>query len=140
MTSNDLPNTSSLTVGIFCMIDLIFHEVVMSGIINIKSVDIYPLLKDGKVILVDVRTPDEWNTIGRPVVDGKDVYFITLSDNLVNDLNNAVQDHGTHVAFICKSGGRSARAASVAHSFGYKNCYNVSDGFESGWKRSLPFA
>ena len=50
---------------------------------------------------------------------------------------------------ICRSGHRSQEAAKYINKLGYKNCYNVSDGFEgykdlgnhraqvNGWKYNL---
>jgi len=50
---------------------------------------------------------------------------------------------------ICRSGHRSQEAANYINKLGYKNCYNVSDGFEgykdlgnhraqvNGWKYNL---
>lgn len=61
-------------------------------------------------------------------------------------------DKNTPVMFMCRSGSRSAKAASLANKLGYKNAYTVVDGFEgdksdagdrtvNGWKNSgLPWS
>lgn len=47
--------------------------------------------------------------------------------------------------FLCRSGHRSLMAANFMANIGYKNCYNIIDGFEGnlqnkGWKQNnLPW-
>jgi rhodanese-related sulfurtransferase len=117
---------------------------------NITSKDAWNLLKQINTYLVDVRTKNEWNTVGIPDISelNKKTLFITwcvkdmsMHQKFLDDLNSSITDKNSHVIFICKSGGRSAAAASLALQIGYKNCYNIIDGFEGshygpGWNNN----
>tara|TARA_X000000368_G_scaffold298918_1_gene238047 strand:+ start:3111 stop:3476 length:366 start_codon:yes stop_codon:yes gene_type:complete len=98
---------------------------------------------NNKCILIDVRTEREWETVGQP--DGDQIelktYFVSIKDN-TGALNiNFVQDildleiaKEIEIAFICKSGVRSALASDILSNENYK-CINVIDGVEGnqGW-------
>ena len=109
------------------------------------------LSADGKSTLVDVRTPQEWAVIGVP-----DLSKIKKQPLLLSWVNNDYSANGNFLGeleaqgfgkddklfFMCKGGGRSQAAAIAATAAGYKNAYNVANGFEaqSGWKASnLPY-
>lgn len=105
-------------------------------------------------ILVDVRTEGEWAHIGIPDTKAtdNDPLFIqwTFPGGIPNpefltDLRQqAPEDTGTELLFICRSGQRSISAAIAATQAGFTS-YNVLEGFEgepdrygertvNGWK------
>ena len=107
------------------------------------------LESDQKSYLVDVRTEQEWSTVGIPDLSSIDKKLILLSwkmlpDMVVNHmftklLQIEVPDLSSHIFFICRSGVRSKEAAKEAAANGYINSYNVIDGFEgsaNGWVSS----
>ena len=111
---------------------------------QIKSSDIKKFIQDNpNTVLLDVRTEDEWNTVGKP--ETKDLgiksYFITISqdpsfiENVKNEINKDKQ-----ILVMCAAGGRSIIAATLLSKEGY-TALNVSDGFsgnnqDPGWKNS----
>ena len=109
---------------------------------QIKSSEIKKLIeKNPQTVLLDVRTQDEWDTVGKP--NTKDLgiksFFITVSQDQ-NFLENVKQsiDKKEQVLVMCAAGGRSIVAANILANEGY-NTYNVSDGFsgngqDPGWK------
>jgi rhodanese-related sulfurtransferase len=109
---------------------------------QIKSSDIKEFITNNpKTVLLDVRTEDEWNTVGKP--DTKDFgiksFFITISQD-PSFLDNVKQniDKEEQVLVMCAAGGRSIIAANLLSNEGY-NTLNVSDGFsgngqDPGWK------
>ena len=109
---------------------------------QIKSSDIKKFISNNpKTVLLDVRTEDEWNTVGKP--DTKDLgiksFFITISQD-PSFLDNVKQNIGKEeqVLVMCAAGGRSIIAANLLSNEGY-NTLNVSDGFsgngqDPGWK------
>jgi rhodanese-related sulfurtransferase len=109
---------------------------------QIKSSDIKEFISNNpKTVLLDVRTEDEWNTVGKP--DTKDLgiksFFITISQD-PSFLDNVKQniDKEEQVLVMCAAGGRSIIAANLLSNEGY-NTLNVSDGFsgngqDPGWK------
>ena len=107
------------------------------------------LKKNPKCILLDVRTKEEWDTIGKP--DGEKIglktYFLSIqsgderifNENFIQEFKNLNigQDH--EILNMCKSGGRSQVAAELLTKENY-TCSNISDGFEGnqenvGWKK-----
>ena len=111
---------------------------------QIKSLDIKKFIEDNpNSVLLDVRTEDEWNTVGRPDAKALGIksYFITISQD-PSFLENVkkIVDKKKHVLVMCAAGGRSIIAANLLASEGY-NTLNVSDGFsgngqDPGWKKS----
>ena len=115
---------------------------------QIKSTEIKKFLTDSKdVELLDVRTQDEWDNIGKP--DGEKLnlktHFVTIvrsSDPIVNkgfveEVKNKI-DPNKQLLVICKAGGRSMMAAQLLSQENI-TCINISDGFEgngenAGWK------
>ncbi len=116
--------------------------------------------------LVDVRTSEEWKTIGVPDLSsiGKQVLlaewqqFPTMQINTLfaEQVSDLLGDAGTSgrssVLLICRSGARSISAAEALTKAGYECAFNVLEGFEgrpnnngrrgtvSGWKfDSLPW-
>lgn len=113
----------------------------------------YQFLQEHDAILVDVRTPQEWQSVGIADVDRCAlISWKTLPDFEVNPrfaeevaaIEGAQKD--TPIFFLCKSGGRSLDAAVAMGMQSYRYCFNISGGFEGnlscnqpGWKQlNLP--
>ena len=109
---------------------------------QIKSSEIEKFIESNpKTVLLDVRTEDEWNTVGKP--DTKDLgiksFFITISrePSFLDSIKKNI-DKKEQILVICAAGGRSIVAANILINEGY-NVLNVSDGFsgngqDPGWK------
>jgi rhodanese-related sulfurtransferase len=90
--------------------------------------------------LVDVRTRAEWSYVGVPDLSalGRQVVcveWVSFPDGarnaqFVEQLEAAGVRRDAPVAFLCRSGQRSAAAAELATASGYDRAYNVIDGFE----------
>ena len=134
---------------------------------NLYMADIPPsaaweMLQKKDVYLVDVRTNVEWKFIGQPNLDSVNKNIISLewrslpdmqvNPNFAERLMKEIPNKDSHVLFLCRTGGRSAEAATTMTELGYKNCYNITEGFEgeldsnshrgtaNGWKASnLPW-
>ncbi len=117
------------------------------SVTQISAKDAFELLKKDKfAVLCDVRTVEEFNFVGTVNADsfgGKMtlipwLLYPTMQENpnFSNLLEEALQKilekefKMTKIIFICKTGGRSNQAASHALNLGYKNCYNIINGFE----------
>ncbi len=98
---------------------------------NATPFETYEILKhDPAAVLVDVREPEEVAEISVP--DAKLIPLGELSDRL-SELAGY-----SHIFFLCRSGGRSARAALFAESEGVKNIHNVTGGIMSWEMAGLP--
>lgn len=83
--------------------------------------------------LVDVRTHAEFYWIGR-IAGAVEIEFSLYPGNARNpeflaQLESMV-NKDAQVMFLCRSGGRSHHAAALATQEGYRECYNVLEGFE----------
>ena len=118
---------------------------------QIPSKEIKDYIKNNpKSVLLDVRTKEEWDQIGKPDGDkiGLKTYFLTsqfqgriINENFLEEFKNLNIGKDCQVLIMCGSGNRSQRAAELLIQVGY-NCLNVSDGFRGdgeekiGWKNN----
>ena len=120
--------------------------------INIKATDAFDFLsKKVDSHLIDTRSDLEWKTTGIP-----DLSSINKKTNLINwgpvlnqtffeqykkFLLNSFNQKDS-LFFICRSGSRSLMAAKFAIELGFKNSFNIYEGFhnenDQNWKKSLP--
>jgi len=122
-----------------------------------------------KVKLIDVRTPEEYAFIGHPEMawniplafvtyqrkDGKTEYGPKMNPDFVAEVKKIAGPDDT-LLLMCRSGDRSAMAVNKLAAAGFKNVYNIIDGFEgdkvtdpesvfygkrmrNGWKNSAPW-
>ena len=120
--------------------------------INIKATDAFDFLsKKVDSYLIDTRSDVEWKTTGIP-----DLSSINKEANLINwgpvlDQTFFEQykkflltsfNQKDNLLFICRSGSRSLMAAKFAIEFGFKNSFNIYDGFhnenDQNWIKNLP--
>ena len=132
--------------------------------------------KEGdKVLFIDVRTPEELYFVGYPTVvdkniplayidyskfkknkEGKVVKFASKkNDKFMEEFEATLKekklDKTAPVIVMCRSGHRAAKVAKMLDKAGYKNVYNLDQGFEgdkdkdkhrtvNGWKNAnLPY-
>jgi rhodanese-related sulfurtransferase len=124
------------------------------------------LQRDPGSILIDVRTNAEWAYVGLPDLSsvGRKPVLVewqafpgdrlnaAFVDRLADALAAIGANKDSELFFICRSGGRSLKAARAMHAAGYSRCHNVAEGFEGpldpnrhrgrlgGWKaKGLPW-
>ena len=113
-----------------------------------KDIKSYLMMEPSSVLL-DVRTNEEWETIGKPEGEkiGLKTYFLSIqfgkeriiNENFVQEFKNLAINQDRNILIICRSGARSQFAAELLKKENY-TCINISDGFEgnqgnAGWKR-----
>ena len=117
---------------------------------QIKSSEIKNYIKENSnVVLLDVRTENEWATLGKPNAEdlNSKTYFVTVSPdlsnwqvpdpNFVENVKKYINKDKT-ILVMCAAGGRSLIAANLLEAEG-QSALNVSDGFsgngqDPGWK------
>ncbi len=110
---------------------------------DVTSQEAWKMLeRDGKAVLLDVRTDAEWRYVGLPDLSVLEKRTLRVSWQEYPELNHnpdfvaEVARHGPAsdqpLLIICRSGVRSRHAAVALTARGYSRCYNVSDGFEGG--------
>ena len=101
---------------------------------SIDSKEAYGLIKaDSNIAILDVRTAKEFadgHVAGAVNIDVNQTDFAQKIDEL---------DRSKTYIVYCRLGIRSRKAVGIMSAKGFKNLYNVSDGF-AGWsKNGLPF-
>ena len=91
---------------------------------SIDSKEAYGLIKkaDANIAILDVRTAKEF-------ADG----------HVAGAVNIDELDRSKTYIVYCRSGRRSSKAVGIMAAKGFKNLYNVSDGFVGWSKNGLPF-
>jgi len=107
------------------------------------------LMAESNTVLLDVRTKEEWETIGKPEGEkiGLKTYFLSIqfgkerifNENFIQEFKNLDINQDKNILIICRSGVRSQFTAELLNKENY-TCINISDGFEGnqenvGWKR-----
>ena len=120
--------------------------------INIKAIDAFDFLsKKDDTHLIDTRSDLEWKTTGIPDLSSinKETYLINwgpvLNQSFFEHYKNFLLmrfDQKDSLFFVCRSGSRSLMAAPFAIEFGFKNSFNIYDGYDNendqNWKKNLP--
>ena len=120
------------------------------------------LSADPKAQLLDVRTMAEWNFVGLPDLSalGRQTHCVEWqgfpeggrNPGFVSEASQALSDPEAPVLVMCRSGARSRAAAIALTQAGFRQVFNISDGFEgdrdghghrstqNGWKAAnLPW-
>ena len=108
------------------------------------------LMAEPNSVLLDVRTKEEWETIGKPEGEkiGLKTYFLSIqfgrqrdfNENFIQEFKNLEINQDKNILVICRSGTRSQFVAELLNQKENYTCINISDGFEGnqenvGWKR-----
>ena len=108
------------------------------------------LMAEPNSVLLDVRTKEEWETIGKPNGEkiGLKTYFLQIqfgeerifNENFIQEFKNLAINQDKNIMVICRSGTRSQFVAELLNQKENYTCINISDGFEGnqenvGWKR-----
>jgi rhodanese-related sulfurtransferase len=95
--------------------------------------------------IIDVRTPNEWRQTGLPKnAEGATIYRDNNKDFLAQISRITNGDKAAPIALICASGVRSARAADILKTAGYRNVLDIKGGMmgnqqNPGWMaQNLP--
>jgi len=133
------------------------HEMNYKG--DITPAEAHERLKaNATAVLVDVRTQPEWTFVGVPKVDrlvrlSWQVYpTMDVNARFVDEVRALGLAADAEIICLCRSGARSASAATALANAGFNNCWNVASGFEgdkdgaghralvNGWKAAgLPW-
>jgi rhodanese-related sulfurtransferase len=104
---------------------------------DIPPTEAYRRLQENpSAVLIDCRTQPEWVFVGVPAVErlirlSWQVYP-TMQHNgqFVSEIEQMGLPRDTEILCICRSGARSASAASALTQAGFTNAWNVAEGFE----------
>lgn len=114
----------------------------VDGVVSVEAPDALAKSRAGEVVFVDIRRPEEWRATG--MAEG--TLGITLQDpEFLEKMAAAVNgDPDRAVVLICRTGTRTAQAASMLRVSGFRNVSHVGEGMIGsahgpGWlARGLP--
>lgn len=139
---------NKLTIVFLLLISSLFAEINFQTAMlyksDINSFSAYEMQKKG-TILIDVRTKKEFienrakNSINIPIFyeqKGKRVF----NKNFANEVYTLLKGNlKKEVILICRSGSRTKLASNLLAYQGFKNVYNIKNGFQYDWiKTNLP--
>jgi rhodanese-related sulfurtransferase len=101
-------------------------------IINLNPLEAFGRISEFRVI--DVRRPDEFNDQLGHIANAKS---FPIHEKIFSSRLNRLEKSHTYL-FVCRSGGRSARAARIAQSLGFSSIFNLKGGMLAWNERRLP--
>ncbi|WP_180027589.1 rhodanese-like domain-containing protein [Acinetobacter sp. YH16032] len=107
------------------------HTLLFAG--SLKPQDAWLLFQSQQAIIIDVRTHEERKFVGY-VEHTEHIPWLTgisleRNPEFLEKLQSFVNAYDI-ILLMCRSGKRSAAAASVAYNAGFTNVYNIDQGFE----------
>lgn len=133
VTSNELPPVKIRGIELFVITNN------TNGKRDMYAGDLSPkatfeaLNSEPNAVLVDVRTPCEWQYVGLPEM--ANLFLASWppppeQPDFVANIKGLGIEPDHRVYLICRSGIRSARAAAELTAAGFPVCFNVAEGFE----------
>lgn len=111
---------------------------------DLTAPEAFAAAREGRVKLIDIRTPQEWRQTGVAPGAGR-VDFYRGPEVLVQSiLEMTGGDRNAPIALICRTGNRTTHAQKFLQAQGFTQIYNVREGMAGsaagpGWlKRALP--
>lgn len=111
---------------------------------DLSAPEAFAAASEGKIQLIDIRTPQEWRQTGVAPGAGRIDFYRgpeILLDSILRMVNG---NKGAPIALICRTGNRTAHAQKFLQAQGFTRVYNVKEGMAGsaagpGWlKRNLP--
>lgn len=120
---------------LFLIFSLSLTVNVIAGEYDISVKEAYKLASSGDVILIDIRSVEEWEQTGlavnsHPISMHQKGGMPKLEEDILVLLKG---DKSQSIALICAGGLRSARVQNYLKDKGFKSIYNVKEGIVGGW-------
>jgi rhodanese-related sulfurtransferase len=111
---------------------------------DISAPQAFERAKEGKLLIIDVRTPEEWRETGVIPAARRVDFYRGPQVMLKSVLEMVGGDRNAPIAVICHSGSRSSEAQRFLQAQGFTKVYNLREGMAGsaagpGWLgRQLP--
>lgn len=125
----DFKKQTMKSIKLFALVLLSAFSCTSSAQFTYKNAPIAELTQiknDKKAIVIDVRTPAEWQ---QGVIEDANLFIDYNSSNFKQQI--AKLDQSKTYIIYCKSGGRSAGASQLMSDSGFKNVINMQGGITS---------
>lgn len=115
----------SFLFKLFVLMAVLVPAVAFAEIKNEGAAKVDELIKSGKYVVIDVRTPEEYAASHINGAVNYDYYSDDFEDNLEENLT----DKSKPYIVYCRSGKRSLYSAQIMEELGYKDVTNLDGGF-----------
>jgi rhodanese-related sulfurtransferase len=111
---------------------------------EMSAPDAFAAAKEGRLLLVDIRTPEEWRETGVAPGAARVDYYRGPKVLLDSLLQLVEGDRTKPIGLICRTGNRTTQAQRFLQAQGFTQVYNVREGMAGsaagpGWlRRGLP--
>jgi rhodanese-related sulfurtransferase len=111
---------------------------------DISAPQAFERAKEGKLLIIDVRTPEEWRETGVIPAARRVDFYRGPQVMLKSVLEMVGGDKNAPIAVVCHSGSRSSEAQRFLQAQGFTKVYNLKEGMAGsaagpGWlNRQLP--
>jgi rhodanese-related sulfurtransferase len=118
---------------------LISPPLFANGLGQLNPEQLHSLQQSQNALIVDVRTPAEWQASGMipnsQKLQGFDSNGKFDADKWLSDLQKLKSSSDQPVILVCRSGNRSSKIGEILAQHGEKNIYHLSNGIQ-GWIQS----
>lgn len=133
-------------VGVVAVVAYMSIDASRDNALQLSAPDAHRLVDSGELILIDIRTPEEWRHTGV----AKGAILINMvhpggTDGFVREILAQVDDDTDRpIALICRTGNRTTHVQRLLIGHGFSRIYNITEGMAGssagpGWiKRGLP--
>jgi rhodanese-related sulfurtransferase len=111
---------------------------------DISATETFAAATEGRIAVIDIRTPDEWRQTGVVPGAGRTDFYRGPEALLKSVLEMVGGDRNAPIALICRTGNRTTQAQKFLQAQGFTQVHNVKEGMAGsaagpGWlKRNLP--
>jgi rhodanese-related sulfurtransferase len=129
-----------LSVAIIAAFMLMLNACSRNSDSTLSAPDAYAMVQSGKLILIDVQRPDEWEKTG--VAQGAlhiDMSSTQGEAGFIRQVSDKVHgDKNAPIGLISQAGNRSENARQTLHAAGFTQVYNIKEGMRGssagpGW-------
>lgn len=113
-------------------------SVIWAEVVDIDTKELQTMISSGNIVVIDVRTPKEWQQTG--IVEGS-IPIMFFDEKRKAHAQKWIHQASAHIApeneviLICRSGNRSKTIANyLSQQHGYKRVYNAKGGIKQ-WLR-----
>lgn len=114
----------SFLFKLFVLMAVLVPAVAFAEIKNEAAAKVDELIKTGKYVVIDVRTPEEY---AEGHIKGA-VNYDYYSDDFEDSIEENLTDKDKSYIVYCRSGKRSLYSAQIMEELGYKNIINLEGG------------
>ncbi len=129
-----------LSIAVIAAFMLMLNACTKDSDTTLSASDAYAMAQSGKLTLIDVQRPDEWENAGI----AKGALHIDMSSTqgeagFIRQVSDKIQgDKNTPIGIISQAGNRSENARQTLHNAGFKHVYNIKEGMRGssagpGW-------